>query len=306
METNKYQNVKIDFIDLDSAESLSAQTDENATIAVDRQESVHKIQKSRIPDRIFLILGICFLVLFCVSAFFLAQYYLAYRAQAKSDQTFADLRQQDLDNYGHSPDLKDGDKAGGTMDAASFDVTQSEFYKINSDYVGFLSVPKTDISYPVVQKDNEYYLNHNFYCEKNSHGAIFLDENCNPESDILLIYGHHMKDGTMFYPLKEYKKEDFRKKHQTICLDRGVGNETYRVFAVALMDFTKEDCFDYSELPVNSIEKANYLDLLKTNSVWWDEEVFLDNKDVSQQIVMLSTCDYGSADQRLVVAAVKE
>lgn len=265
-----------------------------------------KKEKNFIPDKLFLLGGILFLTLFCISAVSLVRYYMAYRGQEKDNATFADLRKQDLVQTNTMELLADIKFIGKEKEQFHPDVTKSEFYKINSDYVGYVSIPETELSYPVVQRDNAYYLKHDFYGEKNSHGAIFLDENSQITGDVLLIHGHHMKDGTMFYLLKEYKKEGFLEKHPAIFLDLGMGDEAYEVFGLMLVDFTKEDSFDYSELPLNSVEKTGYLERLKEHSLWWREEVLENTEPAKQQILLLSTCDYGTADQRLVVGAIKK
>ena len=79
--------------------------------------------------------------------------------------------------------------------------------QIDENVVAWLYSPGTSIHYPVVQaEDNEYYLTHMFGKKKNSAGAIFLDAGCSPDfSDMhTVIYGHHMKNDTMFSSLTGY------------------------------------------------------------------------------------------------------
>ena len=74
----------------------------------------------------------------------------------------------------------------------------------NADIVGWLEIPDTAISYPVLQgTDNEYYMNHNYKKEKSKSGSIFLnkDYDWTIPSTNLLIYGHNIKTGTMFHDL---------------------------------------------------------------------------------------------------------
>ena len=102
-------------------------------------------------------------------------------------------------------------------------INASVYREKNEDYVAYLYIPDTEIEYPVVQRNNSYYLNHNFYGEKNAHGTIFLDESCSTEDPVLLLHGHHMKDGTMFGSLKQYRDKEFRQAHSEIFLDMGEG-----------------------------------------------------------------------------------
>lgn len=247
--------------------------------------------REKILDRLLLWGGIVFLCIFCITGYFLLRYYDEYRNTKKLDEQIASLR------YSAGNEKNGGWDNGGAEQA---DTSGEEgLCRINPDYIGWLVIPDAAVDYPVVQRDNSYYLSHDFTGEENRHGAIFLDENCSLEDDVLLIHGHHMKDGTMFGGLKNYKKEAFRQGHGIIYLDKGEGDEAYEVFAAALIDLTREGYFDYQRLPVRGEEKAAYLEKLKENAFWYDNE-----ENPEGQILLLSTCEYGSSDQRLVIAAV--
>ena len=64
--------------------------------------------------------------------------------------------------------------------------------EMNPDYIAWLTVPDTEIYYPVVKRDNSYYLYHDFMQQSNSHGAIFMDESCSRDDGVILLHGHHM------------------------------------------------------------------------------------------------------------------
>ena len=98
---------------------------------------------------------------------------------------------------------------------------------------------------------------------------------------------------------KKYKREKFRQEHEIIYLDWGNGDEPYRVFAAALIDLTDEEYFHYNELPGADGDTQEYLRELKRNSFWYD-----DSTEIDGQVVLLSTCEYGTAQQRLVIGAV--
>ena len=87
---------------------------------------------------------------------------------------------------------------------------------INPDCVGWIYIPDTGISYPVVQgSDNSHYLKHLFDGKWNSGGSIFMDcrVNASLSGRHSIIYGHHMKNGTMFSGLTKYKKQDYYEEH---------------------------------------------------------------------------------------------
>ncbi len=93
-----------------------------------------------------------------------------------------------------------------------------ELWKKNPDTVGWIRIPDTMIDYPIVQRaeDNEFYLHTDFEGNASVHGAIYLDSDS--ESDFSgwnhPIYGHHMKDGSMFKGITKFKEEDYFKTHQ--------------------------------------------------------------------------------------------
>ena len=93
--------------------------------------------------------------------------------------------------------------------------------EINPDIVAWIYIEDTEINYPVVQgTDNQYYLKRLFNGKWNGSGCIFLDSRNSPDlSDRhSIIYGHHMKNGTMFSGLTEYKKQGFYEGHPVVLL----------------------------------------------------------------------------------------
>lgn len=246
-------------------------------------------------DRVLLCIGTVFLVVFLVAGYFLLRYYGAYQKQKEMDTTVAALREVPQES---------GREGGHNADdnGAWQEIYERNFIRLkamNPDYMAWITVPDTDLYYPVVQRDNSYYLNHDFKQQVNSHGAIFMDESCSQDDGVILLHGHHMKDGTMFGGLKKYKREKFRQEHDILYLDWGNGDETYKVFAAALIDLTDEEYFHYNELPDKDEDTEEYLRELKRNSFWYD-----DNIEIDGQVVLLSTCEYGTAEQRLVIGAV--
>jgi len=106
--------------------------------------------------------------------------------------------------------------------------------EINSDIVGWLSIEGLEVNYPIVQgADNDYYLTHLFSGEVNRAGCIFLDCGNSPDfSDRNnVVYGHHLKNGTMFSVLLKYKKQEFYEEHPTALLLTPAGNYEVRFFS---------------------------------------------------------------------------
>ena len=110
-------------------------------------------------------------------------------------------------------------------------------YEKNSDLIGWLRIDGTDIDLPVVQTpgDNEYYLRRGFDRFYAVGGTLFLDERCSVSADAptanWLIYGHNMRDGSMFGQLVRYRDEDFYKAHPTFTFDTLYESGTWQVVA---------------------------------------------------------------------------
>ena len=112
----------------------------------------------------------------------------------------------------------------------------TELYRQNNDLVGWICVEDTNINYPVMQsKDNpNFYLKHGFDKAYTDYGCPYVQENCDMElpSDNIIIYGHHMNDGSMFAGLMKFKDKSFWEKHKTVSFDTLTDRQTYEVLAV--------------------------------------------------------------------------
>ena len=105
--------------------------------------------------------------------------------------------------------------------------------KINPDVVGWIYSEGTVIDYPVVQgSDNDFYLSHMFNRKYHIAGSIFMDcsKNADFDNSNTVLYGHHMKDGSMFASLMGYKRQKYFEKHKTLMLY--TPKKTYRAKAV--------------------------------------------------------------------------
>lgn len=109
-------------------------------------------------------------------------------------------------------------------------------YTQNSDLAGWIQIDGTNINYPVMQSkhDPDFYLKHNFEKADSPHGCPYVQANCDLQtpSDNILVYGHNMKDGTMFSDLLQYKRESFWEQHRIIRFDTLTAQAEYTVMAV--------------------------------------------------------------------------
>ena len=102
--------------------------------------------------------------------------------------------------------------------------------------VGWILIEDTNIDYPVMQTptDPTYYLKHDFEKNYTDYGCPFMQADCDAlaPSDNLILYGHNMKDGSMFADLAKYRSKDFWQSHKTVWFDTALGSCAYEIFAV--------------------------------------------------------------------------
>ena len=114
------------------------------------------------------------------------------------------------------------------------DMDFSALRQQNPDVLGWILIPGTRVSYPVVQgTDNSYYLDHTWRGGKNSVGAIFMDyRNSGDLSDFnTIIYGHRMNNRSMFGTLSQYKSRSYWQAHPYVYLTDDSGTHRYEIFA---------------------------------------------------------------------------
>lgn len=118
-------------------------------------------------------------------------------------------------------------------------LTENRLKMINPDFVGILDVPALGIRYPVVQgNDNEEYLHMTFEGKSNPAGCIFLDYENEPDmsDDNTFIYGHNMKDGSMFGSLKKLKTKDWTDKDVRAYFYTDSGSIAYEFTGAEVMN----------------------------------------------------------------------
>lgn len=181
----------------------------------------------------------------------------------------------------------------GDEDNIDFDALR----KINPDVIGWLYYEDTIIDYPVVQgENNEMYLSMLFDRTWGGCGTLFAD--CITEAPFrqfnTIVYGHHMKDGTMFACLKELRDPEYCKKHPKLKLTTPEGK-----FDLVIWAFLNEpaDSNIYLTNIKNEDEKLAYLNLV----VQLADYVTNIRVTTEDRLVMLSTCAYEFEDARYII-----
>lgn len=274
-------------------------------------------KKKTIGNIVFFLCLFISIGVFAYAGWHLAVYVADYGQEAKLEEELKNMRPGVVEGENEaSTTLRSSSEEEETHEQgkARYKEQYQALKTVNEDYLAWIEIADTDISYPVVQRDNVFYLTHDFKQEKSSHGSIFLDEACNQDSPVWLLHGHHMKDGSMFGGLKKFEKKDYIETHRTIYLDGEKERSQYKVFAAALIDFTKEDesqIFHYEQLPASQQEWNVYREKLKRHAYWYDEEESEKTEGEAEQIkekdiLILSTCEYHTGVQRLIIVAKKE
>lgn len=244
-------------------------------------------KKGSIFSNIVLVIAIA---VFCVSAFQLFKIGKGYYDGRSEYDKIRDLAVE----TGKGEDEQEG-----------FKVNFDELLAINPDTIGWIrfSPEPSQISYPIVQgDDNSTYLKKTFSANENTLGAIFL--NVDNQADFSdrnsIIYGHRMKDGSMFRHLQDYEEKSFWEANPYFYIYTPDGREiTYHIYSVGVVEDTSDT---YLTVFNTDEEYQTFLTMTKEVAAY-DTGVEVTTEDT---IVTLSTCTSASDNHRFVVRGVKE
>ena len=262
----------------------------------------------------FFVLIIVFLTIFLVCGLKVGQYILDARQQSSAYEDLASrveaARNQAATatspNKSTTPRNPEDGEIDATIETEPMLLPElEELLALNPDTVGWLTIPDTKINYPVMQTPDrpDYYLRRNFEGENNSHGALYINENCDVHkpSDNVTIFGHNMKNGSMFADLNKFKNEGFLEAHPTFSFDTLYRRGTYEIFAVFTTTASVGEGFSYHNF-IDAYDEAdfdNFISLCKGLS-FYDTGI---TPTYGDKILCLSTCEYSQVNGRLVVAA---
>lgn len=214
----------------------------------------------------------------------------------------ADKKQNAEDRYinfeTHETKIK-----GGRAEEKTPEVLQEyqELVLENPDFAGWIVIDDTAINYPVMQtqEEVEYYLHRDFKGRNSYAGTPFVGiGNMQDLQNDIFLYGHNMKNGTMFADLLKFQRKDFWEAHKTIQLGNRYENTRYTVFAVLCADeseWTENNGIFFGSFinkRANRIEKLIELGLYETDTV----------PDIGDPLLFLVTC---RQDSRFVVASFR-
>ncbi len=181
-----------------------------------------------------------------------------------------------------------------------------ELKKTNEDVIGWIAVPGTQIDYPVMRGiDNDYYINHDMRKEESPMGAIFVDmaNNNNWKDPHTVIYGHNMKNGSMFAQLHQFEDDIFFTENNIVKIYVPDGMYVYQIFAA----YPTDDSNILYERDFTNINvwKQYLLDVFANKDIKAniDQAASVSQED---RIITLSTCIKDEPDRRYIVQAVLE
>lgn len=233
------------------------------------------------------VINIFLVGVFSFSLYKVSDKYISYK---KADDIYLELQE-----------IKDNLIEGNTEGKDGYSTENGEkildLSYINEDYCGWITINNTNIDYPILQGiDNEYYLRKDINKEILASGSIFLDyRNSGFRDKNTIIYGHNMKNSTMFSQLGYFKEKDFFEKNRYIQIISPQGETLrYKIFSV----YTTDANDNYLKTSFESHDDyKEFLDIIEAKSLFSSSiEVSTEDK-----IITLSTCSYEYEDARTVV-----
>ena len=187
--------------------------------------------KSLTNRLIYILLGIVIIL----SEIYIAEYYYDMYQAKKQSKLLDEISLNENVNSENIVRNENDSKANPTIVKSERILKLEELQKENEDIVAWMEIEGTNINYPVLQgNDNDYYMNHNYKKSYSKSGSIFLDKDCSffPLSTNLLIYGHNMKNGTMFGDLLKYEDKKYFESHSNIRFTTNIEDSVYEIISV--------------------------------------------------------------------------
>ncbi len=265
---------------------------------------------------VYYVLLAILLAVFCISAFLVVNYYIEGQKQAENFDNLSQLVQQ---GNAQTPPTEPAPTQGNAPEETQAPTVESgpsgiqsgmipgygAAFDMNQDMVGWIRIDGTKVNYPVMHTPNDpdYYLKLNFDKEYSEWGSIYMREDCNiwTPSDNVTLYGHCMRDGSMFADLHKYLEKDFWETHQLVYFDTLFEYHVYEIFAVFKTSANLGEGFRY-HLFVDAGSEAEYNEFVAEckRLSFYDTGI---TPEYGDKLVTLSTCEYTLDNGRLVVVA---
>jgi len=251
--------------------------------------------------KIILVVSLVLIVVASVNIFILAREYRAGINEYRGLEQYVEV----VEEPESTSQVEEGEQAEQqetkeSVIPVSLEIDFDKLKEINGDLVGWLYYEPLDISYPIVRgDDNDYYTHYTFENEKNSSGAIFMDFLNKPNMDNYntIIYGHNMRNGTMFGSLKKLLNDDSIIEEDPYFYI--FTEDKAFMYEIASVYITTSDSDTYNLIETQE-DQQDYINYILEVSTWlWDKEI-----TSSDKIVTLSTCHGLHSTNRTVVHGV--
>ncbi len=242
------------------------------------------------------ILTAVFAVTFVISLIYIIKYTVTSESEKK---TFEDLFE--LVTVDEQTVSTNNGNTENTPQTPLSNVDIDKLRSLNKDSMGWINIPGTAINYPVMHTPYkpQKYLHLDFYQKQSKSGVPFMDDNQTYDNKNVFIYGHNMKNGTMFWDLRKFKNREFLKNNNQIYLKTSQGIDVYRIYAVIVTDVNSA-LYNYR----GSISEAGFDNMMQ----YIDKNAYAkygDAPNYSDKFLTLSTCG-AKDDDRLLVVAVRQ
>lgn len=232
-----------------------------------------------------------------------ATYLIYHFVESKKNQDIYDKVQQYKEEV---PEKKPEETNPGEEPKVEIPIDFASLKAINPDIYAWIDIPDTNVHYPIVQSasDNAYYLEHTIEGVKGYPGSIYTENfNAKDFSDFnTVIYGHDMKDGSMFKHVHKFANADFFNSHDTITIYTETAIKTYKVFAAVVYD-NRHILYTYGG--DTTADRLAFIQSLRNSNSFknlYRDDVVVDE---NSHLITLSTCITGQPNKRYIVVAAE-
>lgn len=251
--------------------------------------------------KIILAVSVVLIVVASVNIFILAREYRAGINEYRDLEQYVEVVEEtESTSQAEEGEQAEQQETKESVIPVSLEIDFDQLKEINGDLVGWLYYEPLDISYPIVRgDDNDYYTHYTFENEKNSSGAIFMDFLNKPNMDNYntIIYGHNMRNGTMFGSLKKLLNDDSIIEEDPYFYIFTEDQAFMYEIASVYITTSESDTYNLIETQEDQQDYINYI--LEVSTWLWDKEI-----TSSDKIVTLSTCHGLHSTNRTVVHGV--
>ena len=264
---------------------------------------------------VFIIVAVLLVIAFSVSAFMVVNYVKESKEQEKVRNELAEAMAQAATQPVTEATEAATEPAAETTEAttAPTEVTEAPMlaemvpiYEMNEDTVGYIEISGTKLANPVMQTpdDPNYYLKHDFNRNSSDWGAVYAwgAADLNEPSDNITLFGHTMKDGSMFACLHNYTEKHYWEENKLIFFNTLTEYHTYKIFAVFKQSANIGNFAYHQFVDAANAEEFNEFVATCKSQAFYDTGI---TPVYGDKLILLSTCEYTLDNGRLVVCAVR-